>query len=351
MSEEHDLETTEETSAPAEMLDTEDRAYDLLFNQQESETEDAVSAENDVTEEDDSSAENVEATEEAEAPQDAEETEASEEDSVEGEEDPEGISIPDSFRDIKRDSLQTDEGRAVYDALSQAYKAMEADYTRKSQAVSGAENVLLEKEDAMREIFKQGNVANPSHEQMLDTAVSEFIALRTDADYAQTLYEQLGNVLGIEPGEEPADNLSDDDPRKELEQFKNEVRSELQAREEQEEVERLTQQLHTEWEDTVSNEEFKDFSEEDWKFVLSAWSAAEEDSSAYAHAKALKARYDAIAESKAKEAEEKQREYLKKKAQQPKVGAGSEGQNAQPTTPKPKNWDEADDLASKMLGL
>lgn len=349
MSEEHDLGSPEETSAPAEMLDTEDRAYDLLFNQ-ESETEDAGSAENDVTEEVDSSDESVEATEEVEAPQDAEEAEASEEESAEVEEDPEGISIPDSFRDIKRDSLQTDEGRAVYDALSQAYKAMEADYTRKSQAVSGAENILLEKEDAMREIFRQGNVANPSHEQMLDTAVSEFIALRTDADYAQTLYEQLGNVLGIEPGETP-EAPATDDPRQELEQFKNEVRSELQARDEQEEVEKLTQQLYTEWDETVNNEEFKDFSDEDWKFVLSAWSAAEEDSSAYAHAKALKSRYDAIAETKAKEAEEKQREYLKKKAQQPKVGAGSEGQNAQPASPKPKNWDEADDLASKMLGL
>ena len=351
MSEEHDLGTTEETSAPAEMLDTEDRAYDLLFNNQESETEDAVSAENDVTEEDDSSAEDVETTDEVEAPQDAEETKTSDEDSVEGEEDPEGISIPDSFRDIKRDSLQTDEGRAVYDALSQAYKAMESDYTRKSQAISGAESVVLEKEDALREIFRQGDVANPSHEQMLDTAVSEFIALRTDADYAQTLYKQLGSILGVEPGEETPEAPATDDPRKELEQFKEEVRGELQARDEQEEVERLTQQLHTEWDETVSNEEFNDFSDEDWKFVLSAWSAADEDSSAYAHAKALKARYDTIAETKAKEAEEKQREYLKKKAQQPKVGAGSEGQNAQPNSPKPKNWDEADDLASKMLGL
>ncbi len=352
--EEHDLGTPDETSAPAETLDTEDQAYDLLFGQNgESETETEGSAENDVTPEGDDSPNEEEVAEVADDQGDAPDADASEETETEDGEDQDGIEIPESFRDIKRDSLQTEEGKAVYDALSQAYKAMEADYTRKSQAVAGAENVLLENEDVIRAIFRQGNINNPSHSDMLEAAVGEFVALRTDPEFAQTLYQQLSEVLGgdevAQGSESPTETTAD--PKAELEQFKNEVRSELAARDEQEELDRVANQLQQEWDDVQSNEEFKDFSEDDWKLVLSAWATADEDSSAYAHAKALASRYSAIADAKAKEAEAKQQEYLKKKAQQPKVGAGTAGQNAAPVTPKPKSWDEADDLASKMLGL
>ena len=345
----HDLDTPEETSAPAETIDTEGQAYDLLFgNKEESETAAEGSAEDDVaTESEDSSVEETETSVEGSDP----EASDTEDEVTETEEDPEGtdegIAVPESFRDIKRDSLQTAEGKAVYDVLAQAYKSMEADYTKKSQAIAGAEGVIEEHEDALRAIFRQGNINNPSHSDMLEAAVGEFVALRTDADFAQALYQQLGQLLG----DTESDPETTGDVNSDLEQFKNEVRGELQARDEQEQIDRLTQQLQQEWDDVQSNEEFSDFSEDDWQIVVNTWSASDEESSAYAHAKALKARYDAIAESKAKEAEEKQKEYLKKKAQQPKVGAGGSGQNAQQTTPKPKSWDEADDIASKMLGL
>lgn len=347
----HDLETPEETSAPAENLDTEGQAYDLLFgNKEESETAAEGSAEEDVTtESEDSPVEEIE-TEVEESDPEASDTD---DEVAETEEDPEGtdegIAVPESFRDIKRDSLQTAEGKAVYDALSQAYKSMEADYTKKSQAIAGAEGVIEEHEDALRAIFRQGNINNPSHSDMLEAAVGEFVALRTDAEFAGALYKQLGELLGETESDPDVQTTSDE--RSELEQFKNEVRGELQARDEQEQIERMTNQLQQEWDEVQNSEEFSDFSEDDWQIVVNTWAASDEDSSAYAHAKALKARYDAIAEAKAKEAEEKQKEYLKKKAQQPKVGAGGSGQNAQHSTPKPSSWDEADDLASKMLGL
>lgn len=350
---EHDLDTTQEnTSVETETLDTEERAYDLMFGDKpESETETEGSAENDVAEEGDESVVEEEATEEAETEEDAPEAEATEEAETETTDDQEGIEVPESFRDIKRDSLQTDEGKAVYDALSKAYQSMQADYTRKSQAIAGAEQAVLENEDTLRAIFRQANVDNPSHSDMIETAIGEFVALRTDAEYAKTVYQQLGQLVGETPEAEGESPQETTDPAQDIEQFKNEVRSELAARDEKEEIDRVANELRTEWEDVQSNEEFNEFSEDDWKLVIAAWANADDDSSAYAHAKALKSRYDDIAEKKAKEAEKKQQEYLKSKAQQPKVGAGTSGQNAQQTTPKPKSWEEADEIAEKMLGL
>lgn len=243
-------------------------------------------------------------------------------------------------------------------ALKPYYNSMHKDYLEKTRNIAVITNAIKENEELLRNIYDEAQTP----QEMAAMAVEQIKDLYTDGDKLLQFYQEAGQVLqanGYLEGQESEQlnatqtetEVDDDDEvaqlRKQVEQQQQYLAQQEQAQkeaqeraEEQAQYEAFEQQFYADLDTVQKSPEFADFDNDAWE-LTAKYALSNEDGNVDVLQAAQKVR-GLIDNAKAK--------YLKQKADQPNIPAGS-GTPASVSTEPPKTVEEAGALAEeKVIG-